>query len=150
MPFNRVKSIVCLGNFKPSIWSWHTASCSASIALLVGAFSPGYYLYLKQAISSNINRNSLQCRERTAAGWKKSTGYREGKVVCGLVLMLYNLFCFMWVMAVLQFHPNAWGEVKVTFGIHIKKLMQGFGADFYLPVCEPVTQELQRALFFFF
>lgn len=81
---------------------------------------------------------------------EKSSGYREGKVVCGLVLMLYNLFCFMWVMSVLQFHPNAWDEVKVTFGIHIKKLMRGFDADFYLRVCEPVTQELQRPPFFFF
>jgi len=34
-----------------------------------------------------------------------------------------------------------------------KKLTQGFDADFYLPACEPVTQELQSALFvvvFFF
>jgi len=74
-----------------------------SITLLGATFSLVYYLYLKLAMSSSINRNISHCRERNDIGWekkkekkkKKKHRVQPGRGFHGLVLTLHELFCFM-------------------------------------------------------
>lgn len=103
---------------------------------------------LEQAARSSINRKSLQYSEMTAPGWKKAQGTAKEKL--SVVCFQYCTTQFALSDVSPAVPPHFMGQGKGnTQHSQEKELTQGFDADFFLPVYEPVTQELQSVLVLF-